>query len=152
MTKDSEKKQSHITEALLFYFSPDLRTFLSVLYLVFFAYFTLFFIDNISLALKFIWYTLTISRVSLSLGHVFWGALFIISLIIPFSVSFYAVFLPVKIFKRPWTTYLKFLAVIGTIVASVGVIIFMDQAIRFIETREPITIFLEKAHVNPRLP
>jgi len=144
------KKESYLKQMLAFYFAPLFRSFFTVLYLLFFLYFVVFYFDNILLAIKFLLYTLTISTLNLDISYLYWGSLFVISLIVPFSVSLYAIFIPFEIKKTRWTMAKKLLMVLLVIVGTMDVIFIMDKVIKVIKDQTPIVRFLEHEK-NPRI-
>ncbi len=146
--KDSKQKESYGLKVLGFYFAPQIRSFFTVLYLIFFTYFIIFYFDNLTLAAKFILYTVSNSTIALGLGHLFWGSFFVIALILPFSVSFYAIFIPYEIKIRPWETAKKILLIILVFLATVDAVIVLDYMIRYIEGQTPIKVFMEKMRIE----
>jgi hypothetical protein len=134
-------------ELLEFYFKPMWRTILTVIYLLFFGYFLVFYIDNLWLIARFILYTLNESTLPLSLSSLFWGAVFIIALIIPFGVSLYAIFVPIEVKKKSWDRTRKVLVILMVALVTVDCVVVMDQLIRFIENQGPIKVFLETERI-----
>lgn len=143
-------RKPYYKQVLEFYFAPLLRSFFTVLYLLFFLYFVVFYVDHIVLAIKFLIYTLRTSTVELSLSYVFWGSLFIISLIVPFSVSLYAIVIPFEIRKQAWEKMRKLLVILLVVVATLDVVVFMDFAIRFLEQQPPIQSFMSRQGLQMR--
>ncbi len=70
-----------------FYFTSNWYSLLTIPYLFLFLYFAIFYIDNIFLAIRFIFRTFTVSTTLLSLSHVIWGAIFVVALAMPFVIS-----------------------------------------------------------------
>lgn len=136
--------ESYLKRLVNFYFAPKMRSFFTVLYLIFFGYFSIFYIDNFVLALKFILNTFTKSTMLLDLGYLFWGALFIITLIIPLSVSIYAICLPYEIYKKDTERSKKVLLTILIILATLDLIIAMDESVRYIIDRPELSQFVIK--------
>ncbi|TSC67627.1 MAG: hypothetical protein G01um101472_355 [Parcubacteria group bacterium Gr01-1014_72] len=147
---DQKKRQPYLRQLIRFYFAPQLRSFLTVLYLVFFLYFVVFYSDNVFLAARFILYTLTRSTLSLDLSHLLWGSIFIIALLIPFSVSVYTIVLPLEISKRVRERMKKLLLIALTAVLALNIVIIVDRIIQFIEDQAPIATFLERSNIRGR--
>jgi len=147
----SKENKSYIMRVLGFYFAPLLRSFVTVLYLGFFLYFALFYFDNIVLAIKFIFYTVSISTPLLDLAYLFWGALFFITLLIPFSLSLYAILLPYEIMKhQSWDAIKKWLLVILVLLTTIDAIIIIDKAIHFIAEQPTVAPFVEQENLGFR--
>jgi len=88
----------------------------------------------------------------LGLGYLFWGVTFIISLVIPFSVSISAIL----IFYNLWTkTKLqikqKFVATIFIIITATTIIIMMDDITRDVAKQPVLQNFVYKVGLNERL-
>ncbi|MBU4480110.1 hypothetical protein KKG48_01535 [Patescibacteria group bacterium] len=152
MPEKKEEKKSLKKEIFNFYFSNSWSSFFTITYLLAFLYSAVFYFDNVILAIKFIFYTLGLSTTLLSLGHLLWGIIFVITLIIPFSVSISAIF----IFFNLWTkTDLqikqKIISTIFVIVIIVTIIITMDDIIRNVAKQEPLTDFVQKHELSYRL-
>jgi len=148
----SKDNKPYYKQVLGFYFAPLLRSFVTVLYLGFFVYFALFYFENIILALRFIWYTINISTPLLDIAYLFWGALFFIALLIPFSLSLYAIVLPYEIMKHlTWDTLRKWLIVALVFVATIDAIILADKAIHLIADQPPIIPFVEMQDLGFRI-
>ena len=135
-----------------FYFAPLLRSFITVLYLGFFIYFAIFYFDNIILAIKFLWYTFDISTPLLDIAYLFWGALFFIALLIPFSLSLYAIILPYEIMKHQiWDSAKKWLLVILVLLTTIDAIIVADKAVHLIAEQPTIVPFVQQENLGFRI-
>lgn len=142
--KEAEAKRvSYVKRVMSFYFAPLLRSFGTILYLLFFLYFVLFYFENLIVGVRFLLYTVSESTLALSLDHLFWGALFTIALVIPFSVSMYAIFIPFEVsHKTSWNRAKKITIILFAFIATIDVIIVSDFAIKFMENQRPIRKFL----------
>ena len=135
-----------------FYFSNSWYSFFTISYLLFFLYSAIFYIDNVILAIKFLFYTLGLSTPLLNLGYLFWGTAFIITLIIPFSVSLSAIF----ILKNIWTktelqTKQKFISTIFAIIIIITIIITMDDIIRNVAKQSYLNDFVKETNLLDRI-
>jgi hypothetical protein len=141
----------YLKRVLGFYFAPVLWSFFTILYLLFFLYFILFYLDNLILAIKFLFYTFNISTPLLVLPHLFWGALFVVSLIIPFSLSIYAICLPYEISKLSVNKLKKTLLMGLVLLSTIDAVLIVDMATRFISEQAPIAPFIEAHGLMVRL-
>ena len=137
-----EKEPSYTMTILSYYFAHTWESFFKILYLIFFAYFLIFNSGKIIVAFNFIVYTLLASPSILTLQYLFWGVIFLISLIIPFSVSLYAITLFYEIWvKSIWKLSYKYLMTISIILAVPLIIIFMDDITRTAGNEAPLLPF-----------
>ena len=150
---EKEKDPEPIIKQLLkFYFSNSWYSFFTITYLLFFAYSAIYYFDNVILAIKFIFYTIGLSTPLLGLSSWIWGITFIISLIIPFSVSLYAIFIFFNLWdKQVLQIKQKFIFTILVIIATVLVIISMDDVIRTVAKQQPLQDFVQKNELTNRL-
>lgn len=134
----------HYAAAVIrYYFSPKLRTVLTVLYFLFFFYLIVFYFGHIFLAIRFIFNTLFSSTISLGPEYMIWGSIFIVCLFLPFLASIVALILPYEMRKRAWPRLTRF--VLAGIIAFVTVnfVLFSDFTIGFVEKKPPIKTYLE---------
>lgn len=95
------------------------------------------------LAFKFILYTLGNSTELLGLSYLFLGVVFLIALIVPFSVSIYAILLLFEIWQEmQWEQSVKLFVTALIIVIVPLLIIVMDDIIRFIGSQEELREFV----------
>lgn len=140
----AKPKQTYLKKVMNFYFAPLWRTIFASLYLLFFGYFVIFFFDYILLALRFLYYTFRLPTIMLTLDYLFWGAAFVVLLVVPFSVSLYALIIPFELMKKlDWTKRQKILAALLVFFASIDVIVLTDILIRISETQPPLIRFLQ---------
>ena len=141
---NQEDDQSYVGKVTHFYFAPVMRAIFSTLYLTFFLYFILFYAKNVFLAVAFLFYTVITSTPLLNLSYLFWGAAFVISLLIPFTLSVYAIFLPYEISIQPeWHKVRKGLLIALVLFTTLDAIIITDYAIRYVAKQTPIVPFAE---------
>lgn len=138
----AERQKSYFKKLLSFYFAPAWQSFFTILYLVFFSYFAIFHSGKIVLAFKFILYTLKNSTLLLGLEYLFWGVMFLITLIIPFSVSLYSILLFYEMWTSNWDRSRKLLVTALIIVAIPIIVITMDEIIRLVASQETLREFV----------
>lgn len=144
----AKPKLPYYKKVLNFYFAPLWRTFFTTLYLLFFAYFALFYSDYILLGVRFLYYTFTLPTISLTLDYLFWGASFVVLLVIPFSISLYALFIPFELMRKlDWTRNQKILVALVVALATIDVVVLADILIRIAENQPPIIRFLQEIEV-----
>ena len=142
------KEKHYFKKVIGFYFAPVWQSFFTILYFVFFGYFAIFHSGKIVLAFKFIVYTLGNSTLLLGLEYLFWGVVFLISLIIPFSVSFYALLLLYEVWNAQWDKRQKVLMTLLMLFATPLVIIIMDDIIRLVAGQDVLREFVVLHHLN----
>lgn len=142
---EDENNLGYFKSVIKFYFSPGFRSFFGLLYLLFFFYFIIFYFDNVTLAIKFIIYTIGINTPLLDINYLFWGALFIIALVIPFTLSLYSVFLPYEISKHPtWKKSMKGLLIALIMIFTLDAVVALDYLVRYISIQSPIAPFIHE--------
>lgn len=138
------KKPHYLRRIARFYGRPHWVSLLTTLYLVWFAYFSVYHLNNIILAIKFIFHTLRIATSLLELSYLLWGVLFIISLILPFTISFSALFFPYEVWRTDWNTERKILIMALLIVTVLLAVSAIDELIKIIALQEPLQGFVIK--------
>jgi len=152
MSEQKTEKESILKQLTSFYFTNNWYSFFTIIYLLFFLYFSLFFLDNIIVAIKFLFYTLRISTPLLNLSYLFWGTAFIITLIIPFLVNISAIFLLKNIWeKQKLQTKQKFISTIFAIIVIIIIIITMDDIIHNVAQQSYLHEFIQKANLLDRI-
>jgi glucan phosphoethanolaminetransferase (alkaline phosphatase superfamily) len=135
--------QSFKSKLFKFYFINRWYSFLSIAYFIAFSFFTIYYFDNVILALKFILYTINMSTAILGLNYLLWGTLFIIVLVTPFLVSIFAILNLLTIWKKePWIKSQKVLATIISLVGIFAVIIMAENMIQTIIKYEVLNTFM----------
>ncbi|MEN9613941.1 MAG: hypothetical protein RLZZ347_248 [Candidatus Parcubacteria bacterium] len=149
MAHTEEDDRGYLKKVSDFYFGPVIRSFFSAMYLFFFIYVTIFYANNIILAIQFVFYTILTSTPLLSLSYLFWGALFLLFLLVPVALSLYAIFLPYEIACRGhWTNTRKSLLIALVLLSTLDCIILSDYAIRYIATQDPVVPFAQTHHLT----
>lgn len=147
MIHDLQRK-NYLKRILEFYFAPVWQSALTILYLVFFLYFSAFFIGNLKLAIQFIVYTIVNSGILLGLPYLFWGVIFVITLIIPFSVSLYALLLLYEIWSKDWEQKQKILGTVMIIVLVPIIIVGIDEILRAVAQQDVLRTFVSNHNLN----
>jgi len=152
MPEEEKKEQTLFKKLTGFYFSSNWYSFLTIPYLLFFLYSAFFYFDNIILTLKFLIYTLRLSTPLLGLAYMFWGTIFIIALIIPFSVSISAIIVFHNLWKETKLEIKqKFITTIFVIFLARIIIITMDDIIRFVAKQKVLSDFVQRSGLTHRL-
>jgi len=128
---------------VLFYSKLAPRSLFALFYLIIFLYFTLFFFDNILLAIRFVFYTLFISTISMNAGDLIWGSAFLAFLIAPFVLSLFSISLPILIKEKRLPKNEKWITTITIGLIIIILMIFIDMTLGFIERHEPVSMYLE---------
>lgn len=146
---EEQQERKYLKRMLHFYFRTRWESFFTILYFVFFSYFAIFHSGKLFVALKFLFYTFVQSPGLLELPFLFWGVVFIISLIIPFSISLYAIFLLYEVWESNWEYTRKLLFTALLITAIPLLIIAMDEIIRFVAGQGVLSefIFINKLQI-----
>ncbi|MBX4209151.1 hypothetical protein KW799_00415 [Candidatus Parcubacteria bacterium] len=152
MPEKSNAKDIYYKKVLNFYFAPELRSIGTLMYLGIFGYFTLYYIDNLFLAIRFILYILLGHTALSGTAFLFTGLAFVVSLVLPFFISFYAIFVLHRVWEKPtWATYVKWLITIVIVLGSVPAIVISDSAAR-IAARQPVMqSFIEDVNLTSRI-
>lgn len=145
----AEVKQSYLKQVTQFYFAPIWQSFFTIFYLLFFFYFIVFHSGKIWLAFKLITYTFGNSSELLGLSYLFLGVVFLISLIIPFSVSVYAILLLFEVWKETtWEQSVRLFVTALIIVTVPLLIIVMDDIIRLVGSQPQLQEFIFLNHIR----
>jgi hypothetical protein len=137
-------KQTYLRKVLQFYLAPLWRTFFTALYFLFFAYFVIFYVDYLILLLRFLHFTFTLPTVQLTLDYLFFGSLFVVLLVVPFSVSVYALIIPFELMRKlDWTRNQKIGYAFVAALATIDIAVLSDILIRLLELQPPILRFLQ---------
>src|SRR3954470_5522402 len=94
-------KSSYLSEVAHFYFAPELRSVATILYLGVFGYITLYYLDSIFLAIRFLFYILFGHTALGGISYLFTGMAFVLTLVAPFFISFYSIFVLHRIWHAP---------------------------------------------------
>ena len=148
---DILNKQEKVVEELTlmqslkkFYFKSRWQSLLTIPYLFLFLYFAVFYIDNVFLAIRFIFRTFTVSTTLLSLSHVIWGAIFVVALSMPFVISLSMIPTLPNIWKNlKWKKDQKVLITIGAFVAAIFLMSIANDLITAVGQRAILDVFLD---------
>ncbi|MCK4918356.1 MAG: hypothetical protein KAS02_01040 [Candidatus Pacebacteria bacterium] len=127
-----------------FYFTSKWESLLTIPYLFLFLYFAIFYIDNIFLAIRFIFRTFTVTTTLLSLSHVIWGAVFVVALSMPFVISLSMIPVLPNIWKNMvWKKDQKILITIVAFVVAIFLMSIANDLIIAVGQREILDVFLK---------
>ncbi|PIS13509.1 MAG: hypothetical protein COT67_01415 [Candidatus Tagabacteria bacterium CG09_land_8_20_14_0_10_41_14] len=140
--------KNYLSRIFSFYFAPVWQSALTILYLLFFLYFAVFYVGNVWLALKFIWYTIINSGALLGLSYLFWGVIFLITLIIPFSISLYSMLLFYEIWHKNWEKKLKMFGTVLIILLVPLIIVVIDEILRVVVGQDVLSVFVSEHNLN----
>lgn len=152
MADAKKKEESYLKQVMRFYFSPQLRSIGTVVYFGIFGYFTIYYIDNLFLTIRFLLYVLLGHTALSGTAFLLTGMIFVIALLLPFFVSFYSIFVLHRVWDKPnWATYAKW-SVTGLILAgSILVIMLSDSVSRSAARRPSMQSFIEDADLTGKL-
>ncbi len=153
MSKESKETEKTFLKKLTgFYFSNNWYSFLTIPYLLLFLYSAIYYFDNIILTVRFLIYTLRLSTPLLGLAYMFWGAVFVIALIIPFTVSISAIIVFYNLWKETsLQVKQKIITTIFVIILTIIIIITMDDIIRFVAQQNVLLDFVERNNLLHRI-
>lgn len=138
---DQEKQES----IWKFYFQSRWQTALAAHYLIAVAYLAIFYVNNLFVAFKFAFFTFTTSARQLGLEFAVWGVVFMITALVPFFTSWYAIFLLPKIWRSHYTKPQKGFLTILMIAVFASAIVITDTIARYaLETG----VLREFAHIH----
>ncbi|MBU1046665.1 hypothetical protein KKH36_02700 [Patescibacteria group bacterium] len=142
--KETTQDDLTLTQSLKqFYFKASWQSLFTIPYLFLFIYFAIFYIDNIFLAIRFIFRTFTVSTTLLSLSHVLWGAVFVVALAMPFIISLAMIPTLPNIWKNTnWKKDQKILATIIAFAISIFLMAIANDLIIAVGQREVLDVFL----------
>ena len=145
-------KKSYASDLLHFYFAPHLRSIGTIFYLVVFGYFTIYYLDNVLLAARFLLYVLFGHTALSGTVFLFTGLFFIISLVIPFAMSFYSILVLHEIWRNStWSKYVKGLVTAIVIAGGILIIIISSESARMAARQDSMQSFVEDANLSGRI-
>jgi hypothetical protein len=152
MAEEKKKSPSYLGEVTKFYFAPELRSFATGIYLGIFGFFSLYYLDNLFLAIRFVIYIVLDETALKGIGYLFTGMLFSVALISPFFISLYSIFLLHKIWHMSdWQKLTRWLVVIGIVVGGVLLIVISDDIARWAARQDVMRSFVEDANLTGRI-
>jgi hypothetical protein len=152
MADKKEAKKSYLSEVVHFYFAPKLRSVFTIFFLLVYGFFVIYYIDNVFLALHYIFYILTGNNVLQDTSYLLWGLSFILTLMIPFSVSIYSIFLVFDVWeKTDWSKYAKGIITLLIILGGLVSIAIMDDAARAVARHNALSSFIEDINLTGRI-
>jgi len=152
MKEKKEVKKSYLSEVMDFYFAPKLRSVFTVFFLISYGFFVLYYIDNVFLAIHYVLYIIIGSNVLQNTSHLFWGLSFILTLMLPFSISIYSIFLLFDVWqKTDWSKYIKIIITALFIILGLITISVMDDAARKVAQHPELSSFIEDVNLTGRI-
>lgn len=152
MAAEKPAKPSYFQEFAKFYFAPELRSIVTLLYLGIFSYFTLYYVSSALIAIQYLVYVTFGQSALQGIGHLFVGMAFIVSMSAPFLLSFYSIFVLHKIWENPqWATYIKWAITTAMIIGGILVIIMADSAARWSARQPAMQTFIEDSGLSGRI-
>ena len=143
--------ESYLRRIINYYLAPSWTSLLTTIYLIFFGYFVLYFAHNLLLALKYVWFVMQNSQSMFGLNYLLWGVTFILALIVPFSVSLYALVIPYEINDKAWRMDKKIITVALLVSLVLLTIVIMDSVLSFAASHEPILDFVRSHGLDIKL-
>ena len=135
-----------------FYLAPGVHSVATLLFLGVFGFFALYYLDNVFLALRYLFYVLTSHTAMTGVGHLLASVCFILALASPFAVSVYSILvLPHVWEKKEWSRRAKTGVTALMIVGGLVVMAFSDAASRAAARHPSMQSFVEDAGLNGRI-
>ena len=152
MAETEKHEKSYLKEVLSFYFAPELRSAGTILYLGIFGYFTLYYVDNVFLAARFLLYILFGETALSGVAYLFTGTAFVLSLVLPFLISLYSIFILHKIWHKPeWKTRTRWFMTLVIAFGSIILIVLADKISHSAARQSVMRNFIEDAGLVERL-
>jgi len=139
--EDTAKKQT----LKQFYFNSSWYSLLTTSYLFLFSFFAIFYLDNVFSAIAFVFRTLFVSTTLVPMSSAVWGAIYVISLLLPFTISLSAIVALPKIWAKPsWKKDQKMLATIAITILILTVMLISSDLIQTIGELNVLIPFMGK--------
>ncbi len=150
---EQDDKDHYMKSVMRFYFTPHPRAALTVLFILIYGYFVLYYINDAHLAERFIIYTLTSGTALLSIEYLFWYTSFVMTLLAPFIVSAYAIFVLYESWheKRKWESHFRTLMTVALVVGSIFLIVFTNNMSRVIARQDALKTFITNNNLSGRI-
>lgn len=143
---------AYLKQIFSFYFAPELRSVGTLLYLGIFGYFTIYYVDNLFLAVRFLIYVLLGHTALSGTAYLFAGLLFVICLVLPFFASFYSIFVLHRIWEKPtWSPYSKWLITILMLIISILIILISEKGSKFAARQDTMQSFIEDVGLSGKI-
>lgn len=152
MAEKPKEKESYIKQVAHFYFAPELRSVGTIFYLLIFGYFTLYYVDNLLVALRFVFHTIVAGTALMGTSYLFIGVAFVISLVLPFFISFYSIFVLHKIWHTPqWAFYIKWLMTALVVAGAIFFVVLSDESARIAARQDAMRSFIEDSGLSGKI-
>jgi hypothetical protein len=149
---DNKEKSSYMGQVARFYLAPELRSIATVFYLGVFGYITLYYVDSLFLAIRFLFYIVLGHTALTGTSYLFTGMAFVLTLVAPFFVAFYSIFLLHKIWHKPeWATLAKWSITIAIALGGIILIVLSDEAAQIAARQPSMQSFIEDANLTGRI-
>ncbi len=145
-------EETFLKRLIKFYTKPAGRSVFALFYLIIFFYFIIFFFDNLFLAIRFIFYTLFVSTITMNASDLILGASFLVFLIAPFVLSLFGLILPLLIKEKRMPKPEKWSRIVILGLILILSLILMDMTLGYIQRHEPISLYLEKRGIPFKYP
>lgn len=139
MPEDEEEKKESIWK---FYFQARWQTALAVHFLVAISYLVLFYIGNLWIAIKFVFFSIITSARLLGLEFALWAVIFELTVMVPVFTSWYAIFLLPNIWRTKYTKSQKIFLTILMLGLIPVIISITDNIARFALDTEVLREFV----------
>ena len=136
------ENESYLKKIISFYLSPSWTSLFTSIFLLVFGYLVISHSYYIVIALKFAWYTITISKQLVGINEIFWGLIFTLSLVVPFSVSLYALAVPYEISLKKWKFDKKMIAITLLSLLVIFSVVVMDKVLTFTANKSGVIDFV----------
>ncbi len=126
-----------------FYFNSSWYSILTTSYLFLFFYFAIAYLNNVFVAIAFIFKTFTTSTTLIPMVNIAWGAIYVISLLIPFTISIFAIVALPNIWQKiNWKKDQRLLATIAIVIVIFMVMLAASDLIETVSQSNYLVPFL----------
>jgi hypothetical protein len=126
-----------------FYFNSSWYSLFTTSYLFLFFYFAIAYLNNVFVAIAFVFRTFTTSTALIPMSNIAWGAIYVISLLIPFTISIFAIVALPNIWQRTgWKKDQRLLATIAIVVVIFVVMLIASDLIETVSQSSALVPFL----------
>ncbi len=126
-----------------FYFNSSWYSLFTTSYLFLFFYFAIAYLNNVFVAIAFVFRTFTTSTALIPMSNIVWGAIYVISLLIPFTISIFAIVALPNIWMRTnWKKDQRLLATIAVVIVIFIVMLIASDLIETVSQSSALVPFL----------
>jgi hypothetical protein len=151
--KIEKKKFRYLYDFADFYFSPKVRSVLTIPHFIVWSFIATYYSDYVVVAIQFFFYTAFTSNVLLSFTHLLWSIAFIHIFALPFVIANYAIFSIHRIWREhlTWSIPVKWLMSILAVVGVFLTLYILDGSARFVSSQNELRNFIEDVGLNGRI-